>query len=181
MNPVSIVIFAVAAVLLGSCAVDVEGPSRPLPPPPDRPQFCTQEYAPVCAARGDRRRTFSNACMADREGFRVVHRGECRSSRPPDRGPQACTREYRPVCAARGSTRRTFPNACEADSRGFRVVHPGECREGRPDRPNRPDQPQACTMEYRPVCAARSGRLRTFGNACQANAEGWRIVRPGQC
>lgn len=183
-------ILAIAGVLVGSCTVDVDGPARPLPPRADHAQFCPEQYAPVCAARGEQRRTFSNLCLASREGYRVQHFGECQASRPPARGrTQACTREYRPVCAVRGGNSRTFPNACEADSQGFRVIHSGECRASSPDRPDRPDRSrgpdrrsqQACTMEYRPVCAANAGRLRTFGNACQANAEGWRIVRQGQC
>ncbi|WP_366931283.1 Kazal-type serine protease inhibitor domain-containing protein [Nitratireductor sp.] len=36
-------------------------------------------------------------------------------------------------------------------------------------------------MEYNPVCARRGGEQRTFGNACSARAQGFRIVRPGTC
>ena len=172
-------VLAFAAVFLGSCAVVVEEPGRPLPPRPG-PQFCTQQYDPVCAARGDRRRTFSNSCIAASEGFRVVHRGQCRISGPGPSRPQACTREFAPVCGVRGNSRRTFSNSCLARVDGFRVLHPGECRP-QSGRPPIGGGQQACTMEYRPVCAARGGDRRTFGNACQANAQGYRIIRPGQC
>ena len=37
--------------------------------------FCTMEYAPVCGING---RTFSNRCMAQISGIRVVYEGECR-------------------------------------------------------------------------------------------------------
>lgn len=164
-------IFA-ALVFLSSCVV-VEEP-RPVRPGPGG-GFCTREYQPVCAGRGNERQTFSNACMADRSGFRVIHRGECRrggSSQPP----RACTLEFQPVCGQRGNTRRTFSNACTADASGFRVLHRGECRSS-----GGGGQPQVCTREYRPVCARQGGRLRTFGNSCEADAAGWRVVAPGRC
>ncbi|MFK4766899.1 Kazal-type serine protease inhibitor domain-containing protein [Rhizobium sp. ZW T2_16] len=48
--------------------------------------------------------------------------------------------------------------------------------------PPRPDRgPQMCTMDYRPVCGERGGRLETFGNSCQANARGFRVVGSGEC
>lgn len=99
----------------------------------------------------------------------------------PDR-PQVCTREYQPVCATRGRDRQTFPNACEARGAGYRIDHSGTCR-GRPDRPPpvRPDRPQACTMEYMPVCGRVGGSLQTFGNSCTARAAGAEIVGRGEC
>ncbi|PRD45405.1 protease inhibitor [Phyllobacterium phragmitis] len=51
---------------------------------------------------------------------------------------------------------------------------------GGPMKP-RPDKPQMCPMIYAPVCGERGGSRRTFGNSCQANAEGFRIVRRGEC
>lgn len=47
--------------------------------------------------------------------------------------------------------------------------------------PVRPSQPQMCTMEYMPVCGVRNNQQRTFGNSCQARAEGYRIVNNGEC
>ncbi|MCT7374408.1 Kazal-type serine protease inhibitor domain-containing protein [Chelativorans salis] len=116
-------VIAFAGLILSACTVVVEE-ERPRPP---RPQICTQEYAPVCARRGERLRTFSNACFAEAEGFRPVHRGECRpQSSRPDR-PQFCTREYAPVCARRGNRIRTFGNACEAEAADYRILRRGEC------------------------------------------------------
>jgi hypothetical protein len=113
---------ALAAVVLTSCTVVVEEGPRPLPPPPG-PQFCTQQYDPVCARRGATVRTFGNACEARADGYRILYGGECRSAERP----QFCTREYRPVCARRGSTVRKFGNACEADAAGYRIIYGGRC------------------------------------------------------
>lgn len=160
-----------ALVFLSSCVVVEEpGPVRP------GPGFCTREYQPVCGQRGDTRRTFPNGCVANQSGFRVVHPGECR--RGGNQPPRACTLEFQPVCGQRGNTWRTFSNACTADASGFRVVHRGECRSGGGGGGN---QQQFCTREYRPVCARQGGRLRTFGNACEADAAGWRVIGPGRC
>jgi hypothetical protein len=50
-------------------------------PGPSRPQqsdrICSRQYEPVCARRGDRERTFGNACEAGNAGFRIVDRGPC--------------------------------------------------------------------------------------------------------
>ena len=160
--------------LLSACTVVVD---EPRPRPPIRPpQMCTMEFAPVCGERGNRLRTFPNACNARADGFRVLHRGECRPDfRPPVE--QACTREYAPVCGERGRLRRTFANACVARADGFRLIGAGECRRG--DGPAPPQQ--FCTREYAPVCGQRGGRLRTFPNACEAGAAGFRIVHGGEC
>lgn len=82
------------------------------------------EHAPVCGQQGTQLRTFSNSCLARRDGFVVVASGECgRMTRPG-----ICSREVLPVCAERGSRRQTFSNACLAAVEGYRVVHGGRCR-----------------------------------------------------
>ena len=107
-------------ILLSACTVVVDEP-EPWPRPD--PGFCTREYDPVCARRGSDRRTFANACLADRAGWRIISSRECRD----DNEQRFCTREYRPVCARRHDNFRTFGNACEADAAGWRVVSRGEC------------------------------------------------------
>lgn len=93
-------------------------------------------------------------------------------------GPQYCTREYNPVCARRNGERRTFSNSCLADRAGYDVIRRGECRGAGG---GIADEPRFCTREYRPVCARRQGALRTFGNECEADAAGWRVVQNGPC
>ncbi|PSJ60583.1 Kazal-type serine protease inhibitor domain-containing protein [Kumtagia ephedrae] len=169
-------LFAVLAVLT-SCTVVVDEPGPgPRPIPDDR--FCTQQYDPVCARRGDNRRTFANACMADAAGYRVIRRGEC--GRGSDE-PRACTREYRPVCARRGGDRQTFNNPCLAEQAGYRVLGDGECRRGGGGGDDDGDRPRFCTREYAPVCARRGGDRRTFPNACEARSADYRILGEGPC
>lgn len=123
---------AIAGGVLTACVVVEEGPGmRPPPPlgPPDRGEICTREYAPVCGERRGERQTFGNACIAQAEGFRIRHPGECRREGGWQQPPQmACTQEYRPVCAERRGQTRTFGNACSAESEGYNVIRPGECR-----------------------------------------------------
>jgi len=38
-----------------------------------------------------------------------------------------------------------------------------------------------CTQQYDPVCGERRGDRQTFGNACMADAEGYRIIASGEC
>ncbi|MFN3765924.1 MAG: Kazal-type serine protease inhibitor family protein [Aliihoeflea sp.] len=142
------------AGLLASCVVVEEGP-RPLPPRPGPEPICTQQYDPVCGERGGDRQTFPNSCVARAEGYRIAYGGECRRG-----GGSNWDRPGRPG-------------------------GPGWDRPGRPgsDRPGRPgpDRPQFCTREYAPVCAVQGNRQQTFGNACEAEAAGWRIRRGGEC
>lgn len=118
----------VGLVVLSACTVVDE--SGPGPGPGPGPGYCSREYEPVCARLYGERRTFSNACLADRAGYQVMRRGECRRDGGGGNGgdePRFCTREYRPVCARRDGRLRTFGNACEADAAGWRVVGNGEC------------------------------------------------------
>ena len=90
-----------------------------------------------------------------------------------------CTQQYDPVCARKGTSYRTFGNACEAQVAGFFVASKGKCRSDRGRVPDNP--PVMCTKEYDPVCATRGSRRKTFGNACEAQAAGYRIVHGGRC
>ena len=122
----------------------------------------------------------------------------------PHPRPQACTREYAPVCGANGRDRQTFANACEARRSGYGIIGNGACQAQRPgggwdndgrgrdrdrdrDRPDWRDRDRdrgnqtVCTMDYRPVCGQRGNGRKTFGNACSADAAGYRIIGPGEC
>lgn len=139
--------FVLMLMALSGCEVVVdESGQRPRGPRPyEEPGICTREYEPVCARRGNDRQTFSNGCLADASGYRVIRDGECRRGGGGDgddrfngdgdgggrfdrpREPQYCTREYRPVCAVQRGDTRTFPNACEARAADYRVVDDGPC------------------------------------------------------
>lgn len=119
----------VLAPLLASGTAEAQQGQR-FPQPEGSRQVCTLQYDPVCASRGSMRRTFGNACEAERARYRVEYRGECRAAgRPPARSerPQACTREYAPVCAAGLNGLRTFSNSCEARAAGHRIIRQGRC------------------------------------------------------
>lgn len=121
-NRVALMALGVLA-LLSACTVVVDDGGPP-PRPGPRPEYCTREYAPVCARRGGDRKTFANGCLAQQQDYRILYEGECR--RNDDEG-YYCTREYRPVCARRGDQLRTFPNRCEAESQDWRVIDNGPC------------------------------------------------------
>jgi hypothetical protein len=104
------------AGIVSACTVVVEQP-RPAP----APVACTMQHDPVCGQRGDRQRTFANACLARAEGFRVIARGQCRPI-------FQCTREIARVCASRNGRLRTFTNGCLARVEGYAIVHSGPCR-----------------------------------------------------
>ncbi|TPI66177.1 peptidase [Mesorhizobium sp. B3-1-3] len=123
-----VVIFMLSA-LLAACTVVVDDGPRPRPPRP-HPQLCTMQYEPVCARRGGDRQTFANACLAEREGYRIVRDGPCRDGGGGGGGggeQTFCTREYAPVCARRHGQVRSFPNACEARAADYRIVGDGPC------------------------------------------------------
>jgi len=66
----------------------------------------------------------------------------------------------------------------------FLSVGLGACTvvEGPSPRPPFPGPgPQFCTREYQPVCGERRGQRQTFGNACEADRAGHRVVHPGEC
>ncbi len=151
-------LFLALSPLLAACVVEESPGTMPIRPlPPERPQFCSRNFDPVCAVRGGEPQTFSNACRAEAAGFRIVRGGECRNDAgpgwgagPAPGGPRFCTRQYDPVCARQGGRIRTFGNDCEARNAGFRIVYHGECRGGS-DGPGwsdggpAPDGPRFCT------------------------------------
>ena len=157
-----------AAGTLAACSVEVDQGNSGYNPRP--PQFCTREYAPVCGERGRDRQTFANACEARSSGYDIVGRGECRFRRPDRDGDEVGWRDRdRDGWDGEGRDRnRNDRNRRDRD------------RDDRGDR-ERPRDQRACTMEYNPVCGRRGDDLKEFGNACSAEAAGFRVFKPGQC
>jgi hypothetical protein len=164
-----------AALTAAACTVAVD--DNPPPRPGPQPQICTREFAPVCAARNGERRTFTNECVAETSGFRIISDGECRRG-PPVR-PTECADDYAPVCAARPGERRTFDNSCEAEAKGFQVIQNGQCRSA--PRPDPGPGPVVCPQNYAPVCARQGSVIRTFSNECIADGSGFQIIGDGPC
>ncbi len=168
-----------AGLVLGSCTVEV---GQPIPPGPGLgPGFCTREFNPVCAERRGVRQTFNNSCLAAQSGARIVHRGACQSGSA--RPPQFCTNEFSPVCAIRGNEIRTFGNACRAEASRYRILHRGQCRSSSwtGGGGGTPGGQRFCTLQYDPVCGRRGNTVRTFGNRCEADAAGFRVIARGRC
>lgn len=123
----SLAMILAGLVVLSACTVVVDEPRPVRPGPGPGPGSCSREFRPVCAGRFGEERTFTNPCLADRAGWRIIHRGECRRGGGGGDGPRVCTMDYQPVCATRRGNFRTFSNSCGADAAGWRVVRRGEC------------------------------------------------------
>ncbi|WP_256117500.1 Kazal-type serine protease inhibitor family protein [Shinella lacus] len=167
-----------AAGTLAACSVEVDQGGSGYNPRP--PQMCTREYAPVCGERGRDRQTFANACEARASGYGIVGRGECQFRRPDrdnvgwqdqDQDRDGWSRPDRD----RDQNRDRDRNRNDRDRRD-------RDREGdnRGDR-ERPRDQRACTMDFNPVCGRRGNDLKEFGNACSAEAAGFRVFKSGQC
>ena len=88
-QPVCAMRFGERRTFPNSCEADVRGfdvlyggecegrPPRPPRPEPSGGVICPMIHAPVCAISGGIERTFSNACIAEGSGFRVIDNGPC--------------------------------------------------------------------------------------------------------
>ena len=120
----------------------------------ENPNFCTEQFDPVCGCDGQ---TYGNACAANAAGVSVASEGECAPASGADCGgllgascgdgefcnfapdaqcgaadqtgtceptPEVCTFIFAPVC---GCDDQTYDNACAANVAGVSVASEGEC------------------------------------------------------
>lgn len=67
--------------------------------------------------------------------------------------------------------------ACSAEG-DYCQSEPGVCRNTADYAGTCQPRPEVCTMIYQPVCGCDG---RTYGNACQAAAEGASVAHEGEC
>lgn len=129
-------------------------------------EFCYELYQPVCGVDG---KTYSNDCFARMAGIQIAHAGECGAEPEPEPEPQPepepdarnCGGIAGEACPAGQYCNLAAGDGCVPDAMG--VCAP---------------VPEACTMQYDPVCGCDGV---TYGNACGAAAAGASVASRGEC
>ncbi|EDM76656.1 Kazal domain protein [Plesiocystis pacifica SIR-1] len=121
------------------------------------PEFCTEQYQPVCGCDGV---TYDNDCFANQAGVTIDHEGACGGKGGAGEG-EFCGGIAGFVCAE-GLTCVQEPGTCDVSDAG------GTCESVGP----------FCTEQYEPVCGCDG---KTYGNACKAKVAGVTIDTVGEC
>jgi hypothetical protein len=116
-------IWIFAILLAAACsASEVPGEECVDPAKKDSDRGCYYIYRPVCGCNGI---TYSNDCVAEKEGVLHWTEGPCDCIDESKKWSGACTLEYAPVCGCDGVT---YGNKCEAARAGVTSWTVGECK-----------------------------------------------------
>lgn len=79
----AVITAATAALFVIGSAVpgEAKGKKKEAAAAPVSQAFCFMKHQPVCAAKGDMKFTYSNACFAARDGAKVVSEGPCKDKK----------------------------------------------------------------------------------------------------
>jgi hypothetical protein len=124
---------------------------------------CPPAEFTVCARKDGKNKSYTNSCVAEKDGAEVLLRDQC---------PQSCTDAGASVCAVdEGGKRAEFKSACQAVLAGARVLHNGKCVANTP-----------CTQGGIRVCAIAANGLETqYANECLAEAANASWLHIGKC